>query len=210
MKLYDTKMAPNPKRVRIFLKEKGIEVEKVEMNLIEGENLSADYLKINPRGLVPTLILDDGTVLDESVAICRYLEEIQPEPNLLGTDAKEKALIESWQRHVEFDGFTPLLECFRNSFPGFADRALPGLPPEYKAIPELAERGKRRYQLFLENLNKRLGENEYIAGNRFTIADITAYCGIGFAKVVKMTIPEQHKHTLRWHKQISERPSADA
>ena len=204
-------MAPNPRRVRIFLAEKGItDVSMVEINLMEGENLTEDFLKINPRGTVPTLELDDGTYLDESVAICRYLEELHPEPNLLGKDALSKAKIEACQRYVEFDGFLPLLDAFRNTFPAFAERAVPGLPAEYKAIPDLAERGQRRYQLFMKNLNDRLANQKYIASDTFSIADITALCAIDFAKMIEMEIPEDYEHARRWYADVTSRPSASS
>ena len=210
MKLYDMNMAPNPRRVRIFLAEKGLnDVEMVEINLMEGDNLTDGFLKINPRGTIPTLELDDGTRLDETVAICRYLEEIYPEPNLLGTDALSKARIEACQRHVEFDGFQPLLDAFRNTFPAFSERGVPGLPAEYRAIPELAERGQRRYELFMKNLNKLLETQAYIAGDKFSIADITALCGIDFAKMLEITLPEDYTHARRWYDDVSSRPSAN-
>ncbi len=210
MKLYDMQSAPNPRRVRIFLAEKELQVEKVEINLVEGENLSEDFLNISPRGLLPTMEFDDGTILDESVAICRYIEALYPQPNLLGTDGKSRALIERWQRHMEFDGLIPLAEYFRNSFPAFAERAIPGLPAGYKAIPALAERGRQRYQLFLEGLNERLANSEYIAGEQFSIADITVLCTVDFARVVKVRIPQEHQHSQRWYQQVSARPSAKA
>lgn len=209
MKLYDMKMAPNPRRVRIFMAEKGInDVEKIEINIAEGENLAPDYLKINPRGVLPTLVLDDGTCLDESVAICRYLEELYPEPNLLGRDALEKAQIESAQRHIEFDGLMPLADLFRNTVPFFAERAIPGQPAEYSAIPELAGRGEKRFKVFLDNFNQHLAGQQFIAGDTFSIADITALCTIDFARAVKIRLDEEHEHALRWYNDVSTRPSA--
>lgn len=211
MKLYDMKMAPNPRRVRIFLAEKGLhDVLKVEINLIEGENLGADFLRINPRGTLPTLELDDGTCLDESVAICRYLEELYPEPRLLGSDALGRARIESCQRHVEFDGFQPLLDAFRNSFPAFAERGVPGLPAGFKAIPELAERGRRRYDLFMKNLDQLLSGQRYIAGEHYSIADITALCAVDFAKMMEIELPPDYRHARRWYTEVASRPSAAA
>lgn len=201
-------MAPNPRRVRIFLAEKGIDVEHINIDLREGENLGEDFLKINPRGVIPTLVLDDGNCLDETVAICRYLEETHPEPNLLGTDALSKARIEACQRHVEFDGFQPLLDAFRNTVPAFARRAVPGLPAEYDAIPALAERGQRRYTLFMQNLNSRLANQKYIAGDNFSIADITTLCAIDFAKLLEIELPDDYEHALRWYADVSSRPSA--
>jgi glutathione S-transferase len=208
MKLYDMKTAPNPRRVRIFLAEKGIDIEHIEINLVKGENLGEDFLKINPRGVIPTLVLDDGKCLDETVAICRYLEEIYPEPKLLGTDAFSRAQIEASQRHVELDGFQPLLDAFRNTVPAFVKRGVPGLPAEYDAIPELAERGQRRYTLFIRNLNSLLAKQKYIAGDNFSIADITALCAIDFAKILKIELPGDYEHALRWYADVSSRPSA--
>lgn len=210
MKLYDYERAPNPRRVRIFLSEKGIEVPTEQVNILEGENLKEDFLKINPRGLLPTLELDDGTIIDETVAICRYFEEIQPEPNLMGTDAASKARIESLQRHMEFDGFNAAGEAFRNSFPVFAKHAVAGTTDEYKAIPRLVERGTRRFAGFLQKLNERLQDNEFVAGNQFSIADITAFCAIGIGEFIQTGIPEEHTNTLRWFEQVSGRPSATA
>lgn len=210
MKLYDFQMAPNPRRVRIFLAEKNIEIPTVQVNIIEGDNLKEEFLKINPRGLLPTLELDDGSVIDETVAICRYFEETHPEPNLMGTDALSKASIESCQRHMEFDGLQAAGEAFRNSFPLFANRAVAGATEEYKAIPELAERGKRRLVTFFDKLNERLNNNNYIAGDTFSIADITAFCGIGIAKAIEIEIPEDHSNTHRWFNEVSSRPSAEA
>ncbi|MFQ5658920.1 MAG: glutathione S-transferase family protein [Gammaproteobacteria bacterium] len=210
MKLYDTIGAPNPRRVRIFLAEKQIDIPMIEINVVQGENLTGDFLKINPRGMVPVLELDDGTLIDESVAICRYIEEIHPQPNLMGTDPVSKATIESWQRHMEFDGLLAASDAFRNSFPGFASRAVPGVVEEFRAIPELARRGQRRMKLFFNSLNARLKDNPYVAGEVFSIADITAICAIDFAGARKVALPENHEYLRRWYERISDRPSISA
>ena len=211
MKLYDMQIAPNPRRVRMFLAEKHAQIPTVQVDLMGGEHLSPAFKKINSRSVVPVLELDDGTFVDESVAICRYLESIYPEPNMLGRDAREQALIESAQRHMEFDGFQPLLDCFRNTFPAFADRGVPGQPGGFKAIPELAERGRRRYEIFLDGLNELLAEHEFIAAERLTIADITAFCALDFApRGADMHIPAAHTHTRRWYDAMKARPSATA
>lgn len=209
MKLYDCQMAPNPRRVRVFLAEKGVDIPKTEVSIIEGENLKPEYLAVNPRGLLPTLELDDGNRIDETVAICRYIEETQPEPNLMGRNALEKAQIESWQRHMEFDGLNPTGEMFRNSFDPFKNRGLPGLE-NVQAIPELAARGKAGVERFYERLEQRLSQSTYIAGERYTIADITALCVVDFASFAKMGIPEANTNTKRWHADVSSRPSAKA
>ena len=205
MKLYSS-FTPNPRRVKIFLLEKNLNIDTVEVNPREADNLKDDFLRVNPRRLIPTLELDDGTVLDESVAICRYFEELYPKPNLLGGDTFERAQLDSYQRHMEFDGLLPLQDAFRNTAPVFAERGVPGLT-NYKAIPELAERGKRRFQLFLDRLDKCLSKSEYIAGDRFTIVDITAFVTIDFARTIKISMPEDYQYIYRWYKKVSERPS---
>ena len=210
MRLYDTRMAPNPRRVRIFLAEKGVEVPTTEINILEGENLRSDYLAVNPRGLLPTLELDDGTRIDETIAICRYFEETHPEPNLMGRNAVEKAVIESWQRHMEFDGMLSVGEFFRNSFPSFSNRGLPGVTETVKAIPALVDRGTGSVKRFYDRLEARLGESAFIAGGRFSIADITALCVVDFASFAKLPIPEGNRNTKRWHSTVSSRPSAVA
>lgn len=210
MKLYDAARAPSPRRVRIFLAEKGVEIKSVPVNLREMENLKEEFLRINPRGVVPVLELDDGTRIDESVAICRYLEERYPDPPLMGTDALSRAQIESWQRHMEFDGYLAAVAVLRNSIPAFKDRGLPGLPPEFPAIPELVERGRHQYDYFLKQLNARLGECEYIGGDAYSIADITALVTVDFAARAEMAIPDSCANIHRWYGQVSSRPSANA
>ena len=203
------KLAPNPRRVRIFIAEKGIEgIERIEIDIAKGENLAPGYLEINPRGVLPTLVLDDGSCLDESVAICRYLEDLYPEPNLMGTTSLERVQIESAQRHVEFDGFMPVADVFRNTIPIFSERAIPGQPAEYPAIPELAERGRRRFLVFLEDFNRLLADRPFVAGDRFTIADITAFCAVDFARAVKIRLGDELEHAQRWYQEVSSRPSA--
>ena len=211
MKLYDSKLAPNPRRVRIFMAEKGMDCDSVQVDIIKGENLSDDFLAINPRGVLPTLVLDDGTVIDESVAICRYLEEVQPQPPLMGTDPVSKARIEARQRHMEFDGLTGAAEAFRNAFPGFANRGLPGNAGAVDAVPALVERGSNTVQRFYQRLNEDLGQSEFVAGDAFSIADITALCVIDFAAgAARLPIPDDCQNLKRWHAAVSARPSAAA
>ncbi len=211
MKLYDSKLAPNPRRVRMFMAEKGMSCDTEQVDIIKGENLSDDYLAINPRGLVPTLVLDDGTVLDESVAICRYLEETQPEPPLMGTGAVDRARVEARQRHMEFDGLMGAAEAFRNSFPLFSSRGLPGSAGAVDAIPELAARGKATVERFYRRLDEHLNASDFIAGDRFSIADITALCTVDFAAgAARLPIPDDCENVKRWHAQVSARPSAQA
>jgi len=211
MKLYDCEQAPNPRRVRIFMAEKGISCETAQLNIVQGDNLSDAFLAVNPRGLLPTLVLDDGTVLDESVAICRYLEETHPEPPLMGTDAVSKAQIESRQRHMEFEGLLAAAETFRNAFPRFSKRGLGGNVGEVDAIPALVERGQASLLRFYNRLNAHLGQSRYVAGDEFTIADITALCAVDFASVAaRVPVPEDCENVARWHADVSARPSARA
>ncbi len=211
MKLFDSQYAPNPRRTRIFLAEKGIEYEKVEFNIPKGENLDPAFLAINPRGLLPTLVLDDGTVLDESVAICRYFEETVPKPNLMGTDAKSKATIEARQRRIETEGLQGAADAFRNSYPGFAKRGLGGSVGEVPAIPELAARGKATVSRFYEHLDQYLADHPYCAGDLFTIADITAFCAVDFASTAaRIPFPENKPNIKRWYDQVLARPSSSA
>ena len=209
MKLYDTAGAPNPRRVRMFLAEKGIEYENIQVNIVAGENLSDEYLNINPRGLMPSLVLDDGTVLDESVAICIYLEALQPEPPLLGRDALSRARIAARQRHMEFDGLIAAAETFRNAYPGFRNRGIGGNVGEVAAIPELAERGRQSLARFFERLDQDLANTQYVAGDEFTVADITALCAVDFATTAaRVAFPEDKPNLKRWYDEVSARPSA--
>ena len=208
MKLYDMKMAPNPRRVRMFLAEKGIDVPMVETDVVKGDNLKADFLAVNPRGLVPTLQLDDGTVIDESVAICRYFEAVQPEPNLLGRTPVELGLIESWQRRIELDGMTAVGWVFRNSVPQFSTRAFPGSKPSSAQMPELVERGRVLLMDFYAMMDRHLDGRSHVICERFTIADITLLITLDFAKWVKLRPDAAHPNLLRWYAAVKERPSA--
>ena len=209
MKLYDFTMAPNPRRVRIFLAEKGIEIEKIPVDIPSGENLGDAFRAVNPRGLLPTLVLDDGTVIDESVAICQYFEELHPEPSLMGTDAKSKAVIASAQRHMEWDGLLAVAEAFRNANPTFADRSVSGRRG-VPVVPGLVERGRASAARFFKALNNTLASSAYVAGDAFSIADITAFCVVDFAKWIRIRAADEHAHIKRWYDAVAARPSAKA
>ena len=210
MKFYDFRTAPNPRRARMFMAEKGInDVEIIQVDLGNVEQLGNEYRAINPSGTVPALVLDDDTLIAESVAICRYFEELQPSPPLMGRNAKEKAQVEMWQRQVELQGYLPAGDTFRNHNKRFAGRAIPGLA-KYEQIPELVVRGRARVEHFLDILDQRLGASEFVANNVFTIADITAFILIEFAGWSKITIQEEHTNLQRWYQDTKSRPSADA
>lgn len=211
MLLYDQQNAPNPRRVRIFLAEKGLTYERKQLNIVQGENLSSEFLSINPRGRLPTLVLDDGTVLDESVAICRYVEELYPNPPLMGTDAISKARIEARQRHIEFDGLVPASEVFRNAYPRFQTRGVGGNVGIVSAIPELVARGKTLMSIFFDRLEEELNQNQYVAGGEFSIADITALCTLDFATTsARIPFPDECPALQRWYQNVCARPSAKA
>ena len=211
MKFFDFGMAPNPRRARIFMAEKGIEgVEIIQIDLGDNrENVGEEYRSINPSCTVPALVLEDGTLISESVAICRYFEEIQPNPPLMGRDAKEKAVVEMWQRQVELQGYMPAGEAFRNYNKRFAGRALAG-NDSYEQIPELVTRSRTRVERFFNLLNDHMESRKFIASDVFSIADITAYVMVDFAGWSKMGITESQTHLKRWYDSIKARPSSNA
>lgn len=202
MKIYETHTAPTPRRVRIFLAEKNIPMDYVQLDLQKGENCSPEMREKNPIGKVPVLELDDGTCISESVAICRYFEELQPEPPLMGSTPLEKAQIEMWQRQVEQSLFMAIGMCFQHTTGYFKDRMTP-----VKEFGVVSGKGAAKY---LNLLDKRLGETPYIAGEHFSVADITALCAIDFGRVVYVRINEQHENLRRWYNEVSSRPSAKA
>jgi glutathione S-transferase len=206
MKFFDCKPAPSPRRVRIFLREKGIEVPTVEVDLRGGEQLGEAFRQVNPEGTVPVLELDDGTRISEALAICVYLEEVHPQPPLFGRDARERALAVMWNGKVEQQGLLAVAELFRNRSKAFQNRALPG-PHRFEQIPQLAERGQLRTELFLDRLNAHLADREYLVGEPFTIADITALVTVDFAAVSKIFIEEKRRHLRRWYDKVSSRPT---
>jgi len=210
MKLYDYASAPSPRRVRIFMAEKGITVPTVQIDLASGEQFSAAYRAVNPRCVVPALVLDDGTVLGEVLAIWHYLEGLHPNPPLMGTSPKGKALIAMWERRMELDGYVPAAEAFRNSASAFAGHAVAG-PRKYPQIPELADRGKARTLDYIRDLDARLSSSAFVSGDAFSAADITALVTVEFAAAdVGLAIPEELGALRRWHATVSARPSMQA
>lgn len=202
MKIFETTMAPNTRRVRIFLAEKGIEMEYVQLDLQKGDNLSAEFRSMNPMAKVPVLELDDGTYLSESVAICRYFEELHPENPLFGTTPLEKAQIEMWNRRAELNFLMPTGMAFQHCTGFFADRMTPN--------KEWGEDCKKSCAGFIRFLDKRLADSEYVAGKNFSIADISVLCTLDFAKVIGIRPTPEQENVLRWYKAVSSRPSAQA
>ena len=209
MKLYEFAPAPNPRRVRIFAAEKGIDLDTVQVDIRAGEQFSDEFRALNPYCTVPALVLDDGTCIAESFAICRYLEALKPQPPLMGVDAKEQGLIEMWHRWIEIHGLMAIADALRNTAERFANHAVPSAKP-YAQIPELAERGMSRIGDFFEMLDERLAKSSHIAGEDYSVADILALVCVDFAAMVKKTPPDGLTALKAWHERVSARPSASA
>ncbi|HWO21056.1 MAG TPA: glutathione S-transferase family protein [Kofleriaceae bacterium] len=203
MLLYHDLRAPNPRRVRVFLAEKGVAYDTIEVSIASAAHQTPEFRKKNPIQLLPVLELGDGRVLRESMAISRYLEELYPEPNLFGTDAWERAQVEMWNRHAELELLFPLVQVFRNTHAFWQGRIRQA--PEFAEI--MRELVGERFAWF----DAELATRPYVAADRFTVADITALCAIDFGKVSNIRIdPATHKHLAAWHERVSARPSAKA
>ena len=210
LKLYQASGSPNSRRVRIFLAEKGICVARIPVDLGAKEQFSAAYGKINPRHVVPTLVLEDGVAIGEVPAILRYLEESYPNTPLLGTSPKDKALVTMWERRMELEGFAAVMETVRNAAAGLKGRAISGAH-DYEQIPALVERGRRRIADFYADLEGRLSESLFVAGDRYSVADITAVVTVDFAtKALSLPIPDGHAASQRWYAQLAARESMNA
>ena len=203
MLLYHDPRAPNPRRVRIFLAEKGVAYDTIEVLIADRAHQTEEFRRKNPLSLLPVLELGDGRILRESMAICRWLEESYPSPNLFGADPWERAQVEMWNRHAELELLWPISQVYRNSHSFWVGRI--------KQAPEFAEIMREHLALRFDWLNEELVKRQYMAGDRFTVADITALCGIDFGKVSNIRIDgEKHPNLASWHKRVSERASSKA
>ena len=210
MKYYDYRSAPSPRKVRLFIAEKGIEIPTQQVDLRSREQFRPDFLAKNPSGGVPLLELDDGTCLSESLAICHYLEQRYPQPNLMGLDAREQALVLMWNDIQTYEGYLGIQEVMRNEHEAFKDRALGG-PVPYAQIPELVERGRRRAEVYFDRLEARLEASPFIASARFTYADIVGYVYLGFAVRSLGHDPAAKRPALkRWSDAVAARPAIKA
>jgi glutathione S-transferase len=203
MRLYHAGRAPNPRRVRIYLAEKGISVPLVPIDLAQMEHKSPAFTALNPLQQTPALELDDGTVLTESIAICRYFEELQPEPPLFGVGALGKAMVDMWQRRIEFGLLGTVAAAFRHLHPAMAEMEVP-------QVPAWGEANKGKVQDFLRILDEQLTKRRFVCGEDFSVADITALVAIDFLKPAKIVLSQNVEHVRRWHLQVSARPSAQA
>ena len=203
MKLYDGGRAPNPRRVRIFLAEKGITVEMQAVDLGKLEHKAPAFTAVNPLQRLPALELDDGTIITESLAICRYFEALHPQPNLFGTTALEIATVDMWNRRLELHLYAPVQYVFRHSHPGMKDFEIP-------QIADWAEVNKPRVTDFLAILDKQLANHAFVAGERFTVADITGLVSVDLMKPARLTVSEEFGNVRRWYADMNQRPSARA
>ena len=203
MKIFDGGKAPNPRRVRVFLAEKGIAVPLEPVDLGAMAHKSASFTAINPIQRVPALVLDDGTVISESIAICRYFEALHPEPPLFGRGALQSALIEMWNRRLELHLLFPISHVFRNTHPAMAKMEIP-------QVPAWAEANKPRIEEFLGIFDRELADRRFAAGDFYSVADITGMIAVDFMKPAKLAVPETLAHVRRWHAEVSARPSAGA
>jgi glutathione S-transferase len=204
--LYDFEMAPSPRRARIFLAEKGVPFTAIQVDLRQREQLGDAFRAINPRCTVPALRLEDGGILTDNAGIAAYLEATYPEPPMMGRTALERAEVASWSARIEMEGFMAIAEALRNSAPAMKDRALTG-SVNYAQIPELAQRGLARAQQFFVELDAHLAGREFVATERFSLADITAVVALDFARVVRIKPGDDHPNLMRWRKAMGERPS---
>lgn len=201
MKLFDTARAPNPRRVRIFLAEKGLDVPTEQVDFFKSQQKSDAFRGVNPLQQTPVLVLDDGTALAESVAICRYLEELKPEPRLFGETMLGRALVEMWNRRIELHLFQPVMTAFRHSHPAMVEMEKP-------QHPLLVDIGKTKAADFLQYLDSELAQKPFVAGESFSIADITALVAVDFLKPARISMPAEAANLKRWHALVSARPSA--
>lgn len=202
MKLYDGGRAPNPRRVRIFLAEKGMSVPTEAVDLGAREHKSAVYTAINPLQRVPALVLDDGTVITESMAICRYFEGLRPQPPLFGRGGREEALVEMWNRRIELNLYDAVSAVFRHLHPAMREME--------NQIPEWGEANKPRVTEFLALLDRELSDRLYVVGDHYSVADITGLVSVDFMRPAKLEVPEEFANVRRWHAQVAARPSARA
>ena len=205
MKLYDFEAAANAQRVQVFIREKDIKLPTEQLNVREGKQFSEPFTSMNPFHCVPFLELDNGTVISESISICRYLEEIYPNPALFGTTAETRAIIDMWLRRFELDGFIPLLHAVRNHVENFKGRVIPGTRTDLPQSPEMVTRGIEMGKMFLERVEPHLAENEFVAGSRFSVADITAFFTVKLTTPLEIDINSSYSAIAAWMHKMSKR-----
>ena len=207
MKLYDFELATNAQRVRVFLAEKGLEVPTEQLNVRDDDQFVEPFTSMNPFHCVPFLELNNGTVIAESMSICRYLEELHSEPPLFGRTAEERAVIDMWLRRFELDAFIPMLHAVRNHVPMFAGRVVPGTRTDLPQLPVMVTRGKEMMEVFLTRVEPHMAQNEFIAGPDFTIADITGFFTVRMTNALEMDLTTSYPAVTAWFAKVSQRPA---
>ena len=203
MKLYDSRLAPNPRRTRIFLAEKGVAVPTEQVDMVAMQHKTPEYTAINPLQRMPALVLDDGTIITESIAICRYFEMQHPDPPLFGVGPKDAAIVEMWNRRTEINFLANVAAVFRHTHPAMKELEVP-------QVPAWADANRPRVTWFLEMMDRELASREFVAGDCYTVADITMQVAVDFMKPSRLTVPEGASNVKRWHATVSARPSAKA
>ena len=207
MKLYDFELAPNAQRVRVFLAEKELEVPTEQLNVRDDDQFVEPFTSMNPFHCVPFLELDNGTVIAESMSICRYLEELHPEPPLFGRTAEKRAVIDMWLRRFELDAFIPMLHAVRNHVPMFAGRVVPGTRTDLPQLPVMVTRGQEMMAVFLGRVEPHMAQNEFIAGPDFTVADITGFFTVRMTNALEMDLTTSYPAVAAWLAKVSQRPA---
>ena len=207
MKLYDFGPATSAQRVRVFLAEQGLKVPTEQLNVRDDVQFAEAFTSMNPFHCVPFLELNDGTVIAESMSICRYLEELHPEPALYGRTAEERAIIDMWLRRFELDGLIPMLHAVRNHLPMFAGRVVPGTRTHLPQLPAMVTRGKEMMEIFLGRVEPHMAKNDFVAGPEFTVADITGFFAVRMTNALKMDITARYPAVAAWFAKVSARPA---
>ena len=207
MKLFSFAPAPNAKRLQMFLDEKKIQLEVIELNVREGEQFHEPFKTMNPFNCIPFLELDDNTIIAETISICRYLDELYPQPYLFGETHKQRALIDMWNRRLELDGFLPLLHAIRNSSPRFEGKVIPGTRNNLPQLPAIADRGLEMFKVLLDRIDPHLKSHKFIIGSMFSIADITGHYMMELSEPFKIDIENRYPNIFRWNKLIGTRGS---
>ena len=207
MKLYTFAPAANALRVEMFLREKELKLETISVNVREDELFKEPYNSMNPFNCIPFLELENGTIITETISICRYLDEQSNSSKLFGNDTEERAIIDMWNRRIELDGFLPLLHSVRNKTSFFKGKVVPGTRTSITQSPEIVERGIEMFSILLNRIEPHLSENKFLLGDKFSIADITGHFMFNLSNMLKIDFGQKYKNVYRWKSDLEKRPS---
>ena len=207
MKLYTFAPAANALRVEMFLREKELKLETISVNVREDELFKEPYNSMNPFNCIPFLELENGTIITETISICRYLDEQSNSTKLFGNDTEERAIIDMWNRRIELDGFLPLLHSVRNKTSFFKGKVVPGTRTSITQSPEIVERGIEMFDILLNRIEPHLSKNKFLLGDKFSIADITSHFMFNLSNMLKIDFGQKYKNVYRWKSDLEKRPS---